>query len=416
MNTTMAAIATQDSCIMAGPTTFPKFRELPHELRIWIWEEFIRDESASRIVLMESEMVVGQTAARIMPLKRLISPLLLVCYESRYEALRHYNTRIDIKDLPPPTGFGVLEIEVPDEMGMLPDTMTEDQNTYFYSADRPHHTPEMLRTTRRSQTQERFSFPSDDEAQHPERQWADEVESLVVINAMEHIDYESHHKAAHPNYFQPRGCVYLDLETDRFLLLNNWRSIPGLYFEKRYGYRALSNALSDFIYHRVPVDLEGLLGDKRPAALRNISVPLPLEVRQRIRHAVVPHHKKDYATRLGQEDWFEQRSFLPGQINCLGRPEFARDHFPRAAYGDDGTMGAFWTTEATFHCFFDDMEDKGPEHLGIRPARMFTRVLDEETGFSVHGLEWGEEGDGTEEDETEKEEVRTPAWLGNIVL
>ncbi|KAK8872585.1 hypothetical protein PGQ11_003099 [Apiospora arundinis] len=147
MNTTMGAIATQDSCIMAGPTTFPKFRELPHELRIWIWEEFIRDESASRIVLMESEMVVGQTAARIMPLKRLISPLLLVCYESRYEALRHYNTRIDIKDLPPPTGFGVLEIEVPDEMGMLPDTMTEDQNTYFYSADRPHHTPEMLRTT-----------------------------------------------------------------------------------------------------------------------------------------------------------------------------------------------------------------------------------------------------------------------------
>ncbi|KAI0152908.1 hypothetical protein GGR57DRAFT_469452 [Xylariaceae sp. FL1272] len=73
---------------------FPKFSLLPAELRLDIWEEAVREEATNRLVILID--------TRVVPIKKLISPLLSVNRESRTRALKMYDTKLNIYRLPSP--------------------------------------------------------------------------------------------------------------------------------------------------------------------------------------------------------------------------------------------------------------------------------------------------------------------------
>ncbi|KAK8122894.1 hypothetical protein PG984_011564 [Apiospora sp. TS-2023a] len=73
---------------------FAKFPEFPCELRLMIWARAAENEASNRLVF------IHRGTLRPMPIKCLVSPLLLVSEESREVALKHYDLRLDVLRLP----------------------------------------------------------------------------------------------------------------------------------------------------------------------------------------------------------------------------------------------------------------------------------------------------------------------------
>ncbi|KAK8048174.1 hypothetical protein PG994_009904 [Apiospora phragmitis] len=227
-----------------APSTFPQFTRLSPELQAMVWQEFARDEAASRIVVTHNEQRIYEDGERrradlrIMPLKRLVSPLLTVCFQAREAALRHYRTRVEVFERPSPV-------------------------------------PCVLPNSGRS--------------------WAANLEFLVCYRAKTLMDVEGEGamltEEDEPQLEpQPRGCVYLDLESDRFLIFEQWCWSSGVW--QHYGFRALSDAIDDARDHSGRMgraDLDALL-ERRPPVLRNASIKLLDEVLQQIRHVVIDDH------------------------------------------------------------------------------------------------------------------------------
>ncbi|KAI1411708.1 hypothetical protein F5Y13DRAFT_53789 [Hypoxylon sp. FL1857] len=75
---------------------FPRFTELPAELRLQIWETALYQETEKRFVVVDfMERVVY-------PMRRLISPLLTVSSESRETAEAFFNLTLDVHRVPNP--------------------------------------------------------------------------------------------------------------------------------------------------------------------------------------------------------------------------------------------------------------------------------------------------------------------------
>ncbi|KAK8090354.1 hypothetical protein PG997_005315 [Apiospora hydei] len=386
---------------MAAPT-FPYFPRLPAELQIMVWKEFAHAEASSRAVVVHTTQEIDEDGERrratlhFLPLKRLISPLLTVNVQSRAVALRHYKTRINLFELPAP---------VPSILPFWLDDAEDLQGPRSWSQCR---------------------FPSRP-IWGPEQDWATHTELLICRRASDLVEYagtEAEMMAAESNnssgVYQPRGCVYLDLESDRFLFFDQWAWAP--WVQQSYGLRALSvDAFGALKYQRVPLDHADLkrILDRRPPVLRNTSAALSGDVLGRIRNLVF----EDF--RTSSED--EEEDYMEG-VQGLGRggvwvggngtaaayyddsygkaSPALRNTLPRA-FSADGWLGGFVLNEEMQRCFFDDIEDKGPEHLDIRKAKLVRGPGDEEG--EAGWLDWDEEdGDdwyGSEdEDEYDLEE------------
>lgn len=83
--------------------TFHQFPNLPKELRLKIWEQVMIEARPSRRIIIDE--------GRVVPLKQLISPLLLVNYESRTCAKAFYNVKLDIYAVPPVTQDEVKHLD-----------------------------------------------------------------------------------------------------------------------------------------------------------------------------------------------------------------------------------------------------------------------------------------------------------------
>ncbi|KAK8019114.1 hypothetical protein PG990_004252 [Apiospora arundinis] len=94
---------------------FPQFSGFPPEIRIMVWNEFIQIEAANRLVFLvegrdpgrddsgkfyRSRGSVMANSMRMLPSRWLVSPLLSVSRQARAMALEHYHMRIDIFDQP----------------------------------------------------------------------------------------------------------------------------------------------------------------------------------------------------------------------------------------------------------------------------------------------------------------------------
>ncbi|KAK8081304.1 hypothetical protein PG996_000085 [Apiospora saccharicola] len=235
-------------------------------------------------------------------------------------------------------------------------------------------------------------------------------------------------EVAAANGMTHRGCVYLDLATERFLPLcaewlggvgwdqdptYGWLSAIGPNQEPVYGLRELSAAFTDFKYHGAPLDhdtLEGIL-ERRPPVLRHTSLQLTDKVRTGIRHVVFPSYSSP-PRPSPQHPWRQTErdhdniaeAFDIAALNIPGRPfddvisqTYANTYpwgslvqaFPDALNGGGGGGGgaangnqgpgpslpspssttSIWGFRAnteTYRAFFDDLEEKGPEHLRIQ--------------------------------------------------
>lgn len=92
---------------------FPRFHEFSAEIRLLIWKEVLRDEQEDRAVIFDKHSM------RILPTPRLVSPLLAACSESRHEALKVYNTCLDVYDMPlslPQGGLCTKDESIPESM------------------------------------------------------------------------------------------------------------------------------------------------------------------------------------------------------------------------------------------------------------------------------------------------------------
>lgn len=83
--------------------TFHQFPDLPKELRLKIWEQAMIEARPSRRIIIDE--------GRVVPLKQLISPLLLVNYESRTCATAFYSVKLDIYAVPPVTQDQVKHLD-----------------------------------------------------------------------------------------------------------------------------------------------------------------------------------------------------------------------------------------------------------------------------------------------------------------
>ncbi|KAG6353480.1 hypothetical protein INS49_005661 [Diaporthe citri] len=83
--------------------TFHQFPNLPKELRLKIWEQVMIEARPSRRIIIDE--------GRVVPFKQLISPLLIVNYESRTCAQAFYNVKLDIYAVPPVTQDQVKHLD-----------------------------------------------------------------------------------------------------------------------------------------------------------------------------------------------------------------------------------------------------------------------------------------------------------------
>lgn len=368
---------------MAEPTLFPQFPRLPAELQLMVWEEFARAEAASRIVPVHSSVEVDRPNTprwrlHIMPLKRLVSPLLCVSAQSRRVALAHYDTPVSLYELYSP---------------MPPRNTLENRN-----ADEP----------------ERTAWPPRYSAPHapawaPEQYWVDHLEYLVCCLAGLAINTGGEAALARrrqmaPQGYPDRGCVRLALESDRFLFYDGWREDP-LLRPHAYGLRALADAMLDYKYHRIPFDPAAILA-RRPPVLRNASAELLPEMLGRIRHVVFD--APDSAGRGGGGAVAGGGGAGGGgggggpsnaSTSTRSNPWLAR-MLPRA-FSPEGSIGGYQTTREMGRCFYDDIEDKGPAHLGIATAKLVRGPGDAEGERGW--LDWAtdDEHDSDEEDSDE---------------
>lgn len=83
--------------------TFHQFPDLPKELRLKIWEQVMIEARPSRRIIFDE--------GRVVPFKQLISPLLLVNYESRTCATAFYNVKLDLYAVPTVTEDQVKHLD-----------------------------------------------------------------------------------------------------------------------------------------------------------------------------------------------------------------------------------------------------------------------------------------------------------------
>ncbi|KAK8139427.1 hypothetical protein PG984_002807 [Apiospora sp. TS-2023a] len=435
-------------------TSFPKFPDFPVEIQLMVWEAFAKAEAASRIVLLHATTghpppknnVEGRfpwLVLGLMPMRRLVSPLLCVCVRSREVALNHYGgTRVDIYEPPPSTTRYGLDMIQPWEQRRQKNEKNEARIEAEYGP-------------RDGRSRIGSSLPGARHCFHPLRAysqhaWADrdeyagEVETEIVIRALDHRIWDQEDvtdaQVAANNYMTHRGCVYLHLESDRFLPLcaepallvprYGWLSMIGVGHEPVYGFRELSVALNDFKYNGGPLDhetLEGIL-ERRPAALRYTSLPLSDEVRTGIRHIVFPSYSPP-PTPLPGKPWRQTErdhdniaeAFDIAALNTPGRPldtppgemypwKSLVQAFPGALGGanEEGpgpsppsTTTSIWGFRANtemYRAFFDDLEDKGPEHLRVQKVEKKLPASSSDDELKSWGLVWGSEAWGDDDD------------------
>ncbi|KAK6843868.1 hypothetical protein PG987_004728 [Apiospora arundinis] len=326
-----------------------------------------------------------------MPLKRLISPLLTVCVQSRQVALRHYGTRINMYERPSPmewtgpTGHeSQVGIRVP--WGMNCRDFTEARFGAIRRRALTYEAP--------SSVQSRLIHP----LKVTEPVWADRdcVADLInfwleqginrdLFNApvnncgqVHEKDYEKYEAdAAIQNKEAYRGCVYLDLASDRFMLLMNPNHC--------YGLREVSNALDDLKSSRIA-----------PRSSATPRPPLSDEVLMGIRHVVLPEFSLQYPT-VRSYRWTRVGHCLRNPWAICPDPELEEDGLEIAASNHPGirllaprlsdssawamtlpgafgatptsTTWGFNTNSEMYRTFFNDIEDKGPEHLRLQKVR-----------------------------------------------
>ncbi|KAK6866301.1 hypothetical protein PG995_002829 [Apiospora arundinis] len=268
-------------------SSFPNFARLPDEIKVMIWKQAAKAEAASRIVILHTCNIKmlpssGNTPAlSVMPLKRLISPLLMVCVQSRQVALRHYGTRVNVYERPSPMDWASHEGQPIGLWSMTEEAPSSVQSRFFHPlrvtepvwADRECVTDGIDCWLEKGIDRDIMRGP---------------VDSRVVGELEDdENDYEEYEAdAAIQNMQTYRGCVYLDLASDRFLLLMS----PNYC----YGLREVSNALDDFKYGTSSASFHGIyetireIVAHRPPVLRHTSVPLSDEVLMGIRHVVLP--------------------------------------------------------------------------------------------------------------------------------
>lgn len=388
---------------MTESTFFPQFLRLPPELQTMVWKEFARDEAASRVVVVHNKVEVDsftntpRWVLHLMPLKRLVSPLLSVNLQSRQVALRHYNTPVNMYDLGPPIPW------------TIPHDIEEVANDTHYGRHLlPHRPPQ-------------YHFPNAP-AWGPEHNWVTYLEYLVCLHAEERIDTGTEEtlrmlKEAGSQSYSHRGCVHLDLESDRFLFYEHWRYNLSDRPEG-YGFRALSEAMLDCKYHQVPFDLMEIL-ERRPPVLRSASAELSPEFLGRIRNAVF----ENYETTSNQGGGGGGGGGGTGPAPATGGAVagggmggsvvkanvLLTRSLPRA-FSPEGSLGGFQTTPEMTRCFYDDIEDKGPAHLRIANAKLVRGPDDAED--EMGWLDWAtdseydsDEEDYSDDDEEEEEDI-----------
>ncbi|KAK8081297.1 hypothetical protein PG996_000078 [Apiospora saccharicola] len=386
---------------MAESTLFPQFALLPPELQTMVWKQFAQAEAASRIVVLHSSLEIDgpndtpSWSLHIMPPKRLNSPLLSVNLQSRQVALGHYKTRINIFELEPP---------LPRYPDRLFDNIAESTN---HDNNRTAWPP-------------LYHYPTVP-AWHPEEHFVDCLEEWVCGRAEHEMDTGREGAIAllaeMGSPCRPRrGCVHLDLETDRFLFYERWEFLPTVR-EHGYGLRAFSEALLDFKYHRIPFDLEGILA-RRPPVLRNASAELLPEMMGRIRNVVFECQKPPpisavvAAAAAGGGGGNGSGAYGGGGIGVSsdGLPVSSRKLLVRSlprAFSAEGSLQGYQTTREMTRSFFDDIEDKGPAHLDIAQVKLVRGQGDEED--EMGWLNWATgsqyEGDEDEEDDAFDEDV-----------
>ncbi|KAK8081296.1 hypothetical protein PG996_000077 [Apiospora saccharicola] len=298
---------------------FPQFCRFPAEIQIMVWEQFIHNEAANRLVLYHQYTGLSRKefenrkafdlaypqSLRVMPSKWLVSPLLSVDSQSRAVALEQYPTRLDIFDVPrvPLTYWAVVPYPT-----LLPSHA--EWEAYFAALkERRAREDAWIRlgeVAEAWQTREiprwRRTFPKRP-AWEDRRAMCDQVDMNVSRLARDIMMFEPADAKA------CRGCVYLNLATDRFAEAVAWTGEkwegPGWYgqtFDRpdgllgpkaTYGQRALSDALTDFQYHGAPFDLREVLNRRdRPAPLQYASAGLSDEVLGQVRHLVFADHEQ----------------------------------------------------------------------------------------------------------------------------
>ncbi|KAK8019123.1 hypothetical protein PG990_004261 [Apiospora arundinis] len=390
-------------------SSFPNFARLPDEIKVMIWKEAAKAEAASRIVILHTsniEMLPSSEntpSLSVMPLKRLISPLLMVCVQSRQVALRHYGTRVNVYERPSPMDWARPGAQ---PIGLWSMSCREFSEHHFMAGRDRSMTEEAP-----SSVQSRFFHP----LRVTEPVWADQecvtdgidcwlekginremtrrpVDSRTVDDEKNYEEYEA--DAAIQNMQTYRGCVYLNLASDRFMLLMS----PNYC----YGLREVSNALDDFKYGTSSASFHGIyetireIVAHRPPVLRHTSAPLSDEVLMGIRHVVLPEISLPYPIVCSYM-WTRVGHCLRNPWAICPDPELEEDGLDIAASNHPGTQfvashlfdsfewamtlpGAFGATPSSTtwgfntspemnRAFFDDIEDKGPEHLRLQKVR-----------------------------------------------
>ncbi|KAK8026402.1 hypothetical protein PG991_003458 [Apiospora marii] len=372
------------------PPEFPQFSRFPPEIQIMVWKQFIQIEAANRLVLYHEYTGLDEEEAhrrdlakipypltlRVMPSKWLVSPLLSVDSQARAVALEQYTTRLDIFDLPraPFTYRATVPCPPYRDYRVTYYVEVAERNAYEEAVKerearedtwiRPCEAAEMWQT--RAIPRWRWTYPE-------EPGWVDrrtvcvDVDEYVIWQAHKIMMYEPADVKAY------RGCVYLNLATDRFAGTLPWAPASGHWYgssferhdglrgpRRTYGLRALSDALTDFQYHETPFHLREVLDRRRPAPLRFASAGLPDEVLGQIRHLAFAEHE---LARIPQEP--------PVLPPC---PVFGAwllgECCPQALTPENDCLWTYDVTEEMFRSFFDDLEDKGAEHLALRKTKM----------------------------------------------
>ncbi|KAK7908810.1 hypothetical protein PG985_016113 [Apiospora marii] len=426
---------------MAEPLTPFPYDGLPNEVKFMIWEEFVKAEPASRIVPLN--VSVGDSvpedddtywlALSIMPLKRLISPALVLDTISRKVALRHYRTRIHIYEMPMPIQWQSFE-EWDEEWEEGMQNLSREQAGFWGQtvwASREGWSDRIEYWTTCRAASDMCSGPvedddidtfGDDETNDDSigdgvsvggNESNSDSDSNSEGNDKSDSDKEDGEADDDVEYDIHRGCIYLDLATDRFLPFSQWDNI---WARERsyYGLRELSDAITDFKYNGVALD-ESTFRDilaRRPPVLRNASAHLSDEVLMGIRHVVFPSYPPPQPWNPSNP-WPIEAD--PEQditaINTPGTPLHAPKTWPApswtrtlpGAFGatPSSTMWGFAANDTLYRSFWDDIEDKGPEHLYIQRATRVNNASDPEDWDLVWGGGNANHDDGTSSDDSD---------------
>ncbi|KAK7952717.1 uncharacterized protein PG986_008445 [Apiospora aurea] len=337
---------TELASLSVAPRAFPQSSRFPAEIQILIWEQYILIERDNRVVFVANYRglsydrwrelrranIPEPQGLRILPSRCLVSPLLSVSSQSRAVALGHYRTRIELFEQGSPFHYGLTgDNEEPEEIRAR--EARKDSWVRPYRERGSQWSPGERRNC---------IFPKHPEWYRRETR-VNDLDHWTTLAASYVWEEDRVDPAAH------RGCVYLDLATDRFL---NWYCGEPRIF-KAYGRRVLSDALLDFKYHAIPFDLKDVLARRRPAPLQYFSEGLSAVVLDKVRHLVFADNPGGVRTKDGR---------------ALVEPKRFRKLCPRAL-GPGGTIWSFPLSDGMLRTINNDVDDKGAEHLLIRKVK-----------------------------------------------